>query len=382
MRRVTIEEFLAGSEKALLLDVRSPAEYAHAHIPGAVSLPLFTDEERKVVGTAYKQVSRQVAIKIGLDAFGPKMRRMVEQVETLVTERWPLNAKNATNEQPSPVTVFVYCWRGGMRSGAVSWLLNLYGFNVTVLAGGYKSFRNYALQTFEQPFTISLIGGYTGSGKTMLLKGLQSAGEHIIDLERLASHKGSAFGNIGLPAQPTQEMFENRLCFELHRVSGDLSAVNAAIPNSLLTTPHSPVTIWLEDESQRIGLINIPPVIWQTMRGSRIYFLDIPFEERLQYLVAEYGILDKEKIKAAIQRITKRLGPLETKNALQFLQEGAIEDCFRILLQYYDKLYKKGLYNRQNLSSLLTNISCKKVTTENSFLVLQAQKETFYAGTN
>ena len=174
MRRVLIEEFLQGCQKAILLDVRSPGEYNHAHIPGAINLPLFTDEERKVVGTTYKQNSRQAAIKIGLDYFGPKMRGMVEEVERLVQSRKVATEKETADpELSTDNSVFVYCWRGGMRSGAVAWLLNLYGFNVTVLAGGYKTYRNHVLKSFEQPYNFKILGGYTGSGKTEILQQLK-----------------------------------------------------------------------------------------------------------------------------------------------------------------------------------------------------------------
>ena len=222
-----------------------------------------------------------------------------------------------------------------MRSGAVAWLLNLYGFDVTVLAGGYKAFRHWVLQTNAYPFPLKLVGGYTGSGKTALLKELARKGEPIIDLEALAQHRGSAFGNIGMPSQPSQEMFENRLALAMDDCYAGIKAKDADEgENDRLQR-----SIWMEDESQRIGHVNIPQAFWQNMRRSPIYFLDIPFEERLQNIVADYGNLDKERMIAAIERIAKRLGPLETKNAVRFLQEGAIEESFRILLQYYDKQY-------------------------------------------
>jgi tRNA 2-selenouridine synthase len=216
MRRVAIDEFLEESKNALLIDVRSPLEYHHAHIPGAISLPLFTDEERSVVGTQYKQVSRQAAIKIGLDYFGPKMRLMVEEVERLMEQRnrgteeereyrtdeqgiSNSEARVASNHKPQTTNhkLLIYCWRGGMRSGAVAWLLNLYGFNVTVLAGGYKAFRNWVLQTTAYPYRFRLIGGYTGSGKTAILNALQQQGECAVNLEGLAKHKGSALREQG-----------------------------------------------------------------------------------------------------------------------------------------------------------------------------------------
>ncbi|HEY1022647.1 MAG TPA: tRNA 2-selenouridine(34) synthase MnmH, partial [Flavisolibacter sp.] len=361
MRRVAINEFLAGCRKSLLIDVRSPSEYNHAHLPGAVNLPLFSDAERAVVGTQYKQVSRQEAIKIGLDYFGPKMRLMVEKVEQLISNRQQSIGKMADCQLPVANCIYLYCWRGGMRSGAVAWLLNLYGFEVTVLAGGYKAFRHWVLQTNGYPYPLKLVGGYTGSGKTALLKTLEQRGELIVDLEALAKHKGSAFGNIGMPQQPSQEMFENHLALTLADCFAQ--ATNFADSGE---TDRVQKAIWMEDESQRIGHVNIPQSFWQTMRCSPVYFLDIPFEERLQNIVADYGNLDKERMISAIQRIAKRLGPLETKNAVRFLEEGAIEESFRILLQYYDKQYRKGLHNRQNLALLLKTISCEKVSVANA----------------
>jgi tRNA 2-selenouridine synthase len=381
MRRVPVEEFLQQEKNSLLLDVRSPGEYQHAHMPGAVNLPLFSDEERKVVGTSYKQNSRQAAIKIGLDYFGPKMRGMVEEVERLIAERSPL-IEGTTSHQPSTTNIFIYCWRGGMRSGAVAWLLNLYGFQVTVLAGGYKAYRNWVLKTNAYPYRLQLIGGYTGSGKTALLKELEQKGELIVDLEELASHKGSAFGNIGLPQQPSQEMFENKLAhlIDTRYAQAKSGMEPKELEKEFLLWPQKP--IWVEDESQRIGLVNIPKPFWDNMRRSPVYFFDIPFEERLENLVVEYGNLDKEKMLGAIQRISKRLGPLETKNAIEYLQEGNTKECFRILLHYYDKQYTKALHNRESLASLLTKITCEKVTADNAVLVSQAQVESSYAGKN
>ncbi|HEY1113055.1 MAG TPA: tRNA 2-selenouridine(34) synthase MnmH [Chitinophagaceae bacterium] len=348
--RLHIDSFLSLSRGHLVLDVRSPGEYNHAHMPGAVSLPLFTNEERAVVGTAYKQQSREQAIKEGLDFFGPKMRRMVEEVERLLEERSPKEQDGERAAGHLKGEVFVYCWRGGMRSGAVAWLLDLYGFKVNVLNGGYKTFRNHALQVLAAPWKLKILGGYTGSGKTELLMELARRGEAVVDLEGLANHKGSAFGNIGMPPQPTQEAFENALALELEKWGPDR-------------------TIWMEDESQRIGLVNIPGPLWETMRVSPVVFLDIPFEERLRHIVEEYGVLDRQRLADAITRISKRLGGLETKNALESLESGNVEACFSVLLKYYDKRYGKGLLNRENLSSLLTKIHCTTVQPQNANLL-------------
>jgi tRNA 2-selenouridine synthase len=160
VRPIDIDTFLNLRESHPVLDVRSPGEYQHAHIPGAHSFPLFDDEERKQVGTAYKQESRELAIKIGLDYFGPKMRALVEQAESI-------------SAQSGSRTLLVHCWRGGMRSGALAWLLDIYGFQVHTLIGGYKSFRRWSLAQFEKEYPLQLIGGYTGSGKTDLLEALK-----------------------------------------------------------------------------------------------------------------------------------------------------------------------------------------------------------------
>lgn len=355
IQKITIEEFLKLAALHPVLDVRSPGEYIHAHIPSAQSLPLFNDEERKQVGTAYKQQSREAAIKIGLDYFGVKMKAMVEQVEDIVGS-WRLavgNQQHTSGKLPTANCLLVHCWRGGMRSAAVAWLLDMYGFKVYLLTGGYKAYRKWVLAQFEKNYNFNIIGGYTGSGKTLLLHELKKQHKIIIDLEGLANHKGSAFGALeGIP-QPGQETFENTLAQALAQlaVGGEQFA---DIANC----------IFIEDESQRIGNIQIPRSLWCSMRKAPVFFMDIPFEERLIYITEEYGKLKKETIKDAILRIQKRLGGLETKNALQFLESNNFMECFRILLSYYDKWYHKGLHNRENISTLLNKIPCNGVDTE------------------
>ncbi len=369
IQKLTIEEFLQLAKQHPVFDVRSPGEFVHAHIPGAVSLPLFTDEERKVVGTAYKQQSKQAAIKIGLDYYGVKMRKMVEEVEALVVDRKRLVEKQQTtnNKPPTENTqqkteniALVHCWRGGMRSAGVAWVLDLYGFKVYTLIGGYKAYRKWVLAQFEKAYPFKIIGGYTGSGKTLVMDELAKQQQSVIDLEALANHKGSAFGALGQQPQPGQEMFENLLAGRLSDVSKKMTEENAFITNNY----HLSSAIFLEDESQRIGNLQIPMPLWYTMRKCPVYFMDIPFEERLNYLTVAYGGFTKEQLVNAIIRIQKRLGGLETKNAINYLLENNHKECFRILLQYYDKWYIKGLYNRENIEGLLNKIPCAGVDTE------------------
>jgi len=330
---IDIQGFLS-SDRLPILDVRSPGEYKHAHIPSAVSFPLFDDEERAVIGTAYKQQSREKAIKIGLDYFGPKMRSLVEKAEDIC------------EKSEKGKSLIVHCWRGGMRSQAVAWLLNLYGFEVKLLTGGYKTFRQWANAQFVKEYNFHILGGKTGSGKTVILHELNKKGQFFIDFEGLASHKGSAFGNIGMPEQPSQEMFENMLALDLFHKS------------------RSNPVIWVEDECQRIGNVNIPGDLYKTMGKSPVYFLEIPFEARLQYILSEYGSLDKERLINATLRIQKRLGGLETKNAVNFLSEDKISDAFDILLKYYDKFYMRSLDKKSGSNKQISFVACDHIDFE------------------
>lgn len=386
VQKITIREFLELGNYNPVFDVRSPGEYNHAHIPGACHLPLFTDEERKKVGTAYKQDSRESAIKIGLDYFGGKMRKMVEEVEGFLRSRdselkdnqfFPL--ADANRSKTDSQTVLVHCWRGGMRSAGVAWLLDLYGFKVFTLTGGYKAYRKWVRQQFEEPYNVNIIGGYTGSGKTLILHQLKREGHSVIDLEGIGNHKGSAFGALGQSPQPSQEMFENLLATALFSISRkpietDPEGVNnIQLPANVLDNGKPPV-IYIEDESQRIGSLNIPTSFWNTMRNSPVIFLEIPFEERLNYLEQEYGKFEMEKLVNAVLRIKKRLGGLETKTAINFLLENNHKECFRILLAYYDKWYGKALLNRDNLPSLLNKLSCNSIDVKSIVKILTNEK--------
>jgi tRNA 2-selenouridine synthase len=320
VRIVNIEEFLKLRKQLQVFDVRSPAEFAYAHIPHAISLPIFNDEQRKEIGTCYKQVGREEAIKIGLSYFGPEMVRFVKQVETILSKYY--------DERKH--TVLLHCWRGGMRSSAMAWLLSFYGFDVHVLEGGYKQYRKWVLDQLNLPYNFRVLGGFTGSGKTEILKLIQQQNIPVIDLEGLAYHKGSAFGNLGMSVQPSQEHFEN-LLIEALQPYYSISDDNTFIQRD---------PIWIESESRRIGLINLTEEFYRNLLRAPAVLLDIPFEVRLQYIINDYGNHDKEKLSNAIIRIQKRLGGLETKRALQFLEEENIHACFEILLTYYDKHYK------------------------------------------
>ena len=315
-KTLDVESFIDNSRSQLIIDVRAPVEYHHAHIPGAVNIPLFTDIERHHVGTLYKTECREAAIKLGLDYFGPKMRPIVEQVEQILQDQ-------------RQTAVYIHCWRGGMRSSAIAWLLGMYGFNVFLLEGGYKAFRNYVIQTLDEDYVFYVVGGNTGAGKTKYLEQLQTEKRaNVINLEDIAQHRGSAFGHLGLQDQPSQEMFENQLAYAL---------------SSFANGP-----IWIEDESQRIGHVYIPKSIYQQMQNAPLFLMKVPFAQRLQYTVQHYGQYDQQLLKDAVLRISKRLGGLESKHCLQFIDRGLIQEAFAILLQYYDRWYEKSLLSNPN----------------------------------
>lgn len=335
IQKISIDDFITSVHNGITLDVRSPSEFEHAHIPGAHSLPLFNNDERALVGTTYKQQSREQAIKIGLPMFGSKLLSMVETVESLVADF----QKKHNKELP---IIYVHCWRGGMRSAAVSWLLDLYGFRVCQLIGGYKAYRNWVLEQFNQQYNLHVLGGNTGSGKTEILQALKKQKISVIDLEGIAHHKGSAFGAIGQPHQPSQEMFENKLANEL--VQNDSNKV-----------------IWIEDESQRIGTVMLPTPFFKLLRNSVCYFIKIPFKARLDFIIEVYGKLDTQELINATLRIQKRLGGLETKNVVNFIIEKNIPSAFDILLKYYDKLYEKNVENSSIPKAIVIQIPAEKV---------------------
>jgi tRNA 2-selenouridine synthase len=309
---ITIEDALVLNWP--IIDVRSPSEFNRGHIIESYNIPLFSNEERAHVGTVYKQQSKEKAIAIGYQYVEPKL-----EFYTISSQKVAPKGK-----------VIVHCWRGGMRSHSFAKHLTENGFTeVKVIVGGYKAFRNYVLHSFSRPANLKVLGGYTGSGKTFILNELQKRGHQVIDLERIANHKGSVFGGIDQNKQPTVEQFENNL-FKQWRVFN-------------LENP-----IWIEDESHRIGKVSIPMQLFKQMRIAQLYFIEIPKEERTKHLVTEYSKCDDLQLKKSIYKIEKRLGGLNVKNAVEALNEQNYYEVAKITLQYYDKLYLKGLNKRDS----------------------------------
>ncbi len=297
----------------ILLDVRTPAEFDKGHIPRALNLPLFSNEERAIVGTIYKNESPEKAILQGLDFVGDKMVDFVEKANLMSPEK----------------RVVVHCWRGGKRSSSMAWLLDLAGFDVKVLEGGYKAYKRHIQnQNIFDHFNFIVLGGRTGSGKTQILKALKQKGEQVIDLEGLAHHKGSAFGWIGEDAQPTTEQFENDLIEELLKLE-------------------SGKRIWLENESRNIGGVYLPDFFWKQMKTSRLINIEVPLNQRIQILVDEYAQYPKKALLESFYRIKKRLGGQNLKEAENALNENNFQKAVEIALQYYDKSYQFLLENNK-----------------------------------
>lgn len=306
-----VNEFLSQSKGNNLIDVRAPIEFKKGHIPGAINIPLFDDLERAEIGTLYKAKGRENAVMRGLEIVSPKLTDFIKEVK-----------KNTSDKK-----VFVYCFRGGMRSNSFGWLLNTAGLESRIMEGGYKAYRNHVLNHFKKHYNLILLGGATGSGKTEILHHLKEKIQ-ILDLEKIAHHKGSAFGSINELPQLPQQLFENNLYNDLFGLSGQ-----------------KPILV--EDESMSIGYNKIPYPFWLQMKAAPIIKVIVPFDLRVQRLVLDYGMADKNVLAKCIQNIAQQLGPNNVKDCMQFLQEGNLADVAAITLRYYDKAYEYNHIKRE-----------------------------------
>jgi tRNA 2-selenouridine synthase len=304
---ISVQDFLFLRQSQPVVDVRSPLEYQEGHMPCAVNIPLLNNEERVAVGTDYKQKGQAEAIKTGFRLVGPRLEQLISDAKQIADSK----------------ELLVHCWRGGMRSNNFCSFINMAGIKSKALTGGYKAYRQFVSDSFKKPFSITLLTGFTGSGKSEILRELQDQGEQILDLESLANHKGSAFGGLLMPPQPTTEQFQNELFEEILKL--DLSK-----------------RIWVEDESIAIGKIFLPEDLWETMCRSPIVKMDVPKEIRVQRLVNEYGLADREEFLQTMTKIIKRLGGQHFNAAKEKLLKGDMAAVIEILLTYYDKAYQKS----------------------------------------
>lgn len=312
-----LEAFL--DHPGTLLDVRSPIEFTHATIPSAINLPLFSDAERALVGTTYKQEGKTSAIQLGLELVAPKMDEFIE------------TALKSTNPR-------IFCWRGGMRSSSMALLFKGIGKKPLTLKGGYKAFRNWTLKKLKQKYHFFVIGGFTGTGKTDILHALHAEGEQILDLEALSHHRGSAFGHLGQLKQPSNEAFENAIAYQLHWMD-----------------PHK--WIFVEDESRTIGQCKIPDPIYLQMRTSQLLFIETPKEQRIERLMALYGNYPAEVLINASKRLSKRLGHARVQEICHSLQTADFKTAADLLLDYYDNAYSYSLKRKGTLPICLKEMT-------------------------
>ena len=295
----------------VVFDVRSENEFAQGHIPGAISFPLLNNEARVDVGITYKQKGQQAAVIRGFELVGGLFAQFVIRAKEIARDK----------------EVLIYCWRGGMRSNVMSWVLGLAGLKVTLLKGGYKTYRGLCLQLFQKEYKLTLLAGPTGTGKSELLQALKSNGQQVIDLEGLANHKGSSFGGLGQEPQTTQEQFENLLAWQLNELKDE--------------------RVWLEDESRFIGKLRIPDAFFSQKQLALIIEVERSEEDRCNRILSEYGHFPKEILEEKTRAITKRMGGDRVKEAVNALQEGNMKGWLLPLLDYYDRAYAHTFEDRE-----------------------------------
>ena len=315
-----------------IIDVRSPSEYSKGHWPGAINIPLFTDNEREQIGKSYKKESRLKAILNGLKVTLPKTTKLLERI-----------IQTTIRQEKGNKSLRIYCWRGGMRSNAFAWLARTIGIKTYLLKGGYKSYRKWVLNQFENDLPLRLIGGKTGTRKTDLLNYINNENIYVIDLEGIANHRGSSFGSLGMKRQPTSQQFENILAESVEKFHESNS-----------------IEIWLEAESSNLGKCRIPNSLYNKMKKAPVIEIIKNKNERIDYLVNVYSQNSQNKLKDAVERISKRLGPQRTKEALVAIEKKEWSKACKAMLDYYDRCYEYELNKSKNINSIdLSGLSLK-----------------------
>jgi tRNA 2-selenouridine synthase len=309
---ISLDDFFRLRKEIPILDARSESEFVQSHIPQAVNLPILNNRERVLVGTLYKEQGAEAATLKGFELVGPRFHQIQKEAIRLFPDR----------------KILIYCWRGGMRSQILSWLLQMVGFEVFRLKGGYKAYRTFTFEEVRKDRMFIVLGGKTGTGKTVLLQNLKERGEQILDLEGVANHKGSSFGAIGQLPQPSVEQFENLLS-----------------ENLMLLDPKKPV--WIENESRKIGRLIIPDKLFDQMSQNPLLAIKKSEKERIQQIAQEYAYLPESDLIAAVKRLSKRLGGLRTTQAIEAIISQDHESWISNLLGYYDKTYEFDLTKHQ-----------------------------------
>jgi len=295
-----------------IIDVRTPLEFAEDHLPGAVNVPILTNVERVEIGTLYKQEGPQKARLRGLELTCGRFASMVHDVIAHAAGR----------------PVLVYCWRGGLRSLSMAILLEMSGYPAVQLRGGYRAFRNLVFASFEAftpPAPLIVVHGMTGTGKTTFINSLNREQWTVIDLEGVACHRGSAFGEVGLVQRISQKRFDTLLWDAFRKAPGDRPII-------------------LEGESQRIGKIALPGAVYQTMADSCKVWCHASLDTRVRRLTGEYACMEyREAMAVALERIKKKLGGVRYAEIKTLLDNWDVEGIARGLVEhYYDRHYYKN----------------------------------------
>lgn len=295
-----------------IIDARAPSEFAEDHLPGAINLPVLSDLQRAEIGTIYKQDSPFMARKRGA---------------ALVAQNVAQHLLGPLSDKPGDWQPLVYCWRGGQRSGSFATILRQIGWRVTVLEGGYKSYRRLVqAQLYEMPFPapILLLDGGTGTAKTGILARVAALGAQVLDLEALAGHRGSLFGSDA--PQSSQKLFETRL-------AQAVVALDSARP------------VLIEAESNRIGSLRLPPSLWQAMRSARHVEITAPIEARVAHILRDYHSFCDNP--ARLAETLEKLRPYQSKEHLSAWHQAAQEGRFAelvadLILHHYDPRYRRA----------------------------------------
>ena len=342
---------------AALVDVRSPVEYERGRVPGAVNVPLFENDVRARVGLLYKTKGRGEAMVAGMDAVAPRLEDIVRAAAEACAST---SAASGEGDGEACADVYVMCFRGGMRSSCVGWLLTqrLTGKRVRVVDGGYKGFRKWALERcgpvcgLPAP-RVCVVGGRTGVGKTRALLALRAQGEQVIDLEGLANHAGSAFGWVGREPQPTSEHYSNLVACEWHELD----------PNRW---------VYIEDEGPHVGRCSVDPLLFERMRNAPLVLRMVASRDvRLRTLVKDYATSELRSdpqwlptMRESVDKLAKRLGGDRVREIQSKLDAGDFAAVAAGLLEYYDGLYDKHLMSkRKDLRHAASDKSSPKTLT-------------------
>jgi len=313
----------------LLIDVRSPDEYYKGHMPNSINIPIFDNEERTIIGKKYKISGRQIAIREGFKIIENKIDKLINEF-LLIKEQFLITTSNKFSNN---FNIKIYCARGGMRSQSMSWLLEKFKYPCITLKGGYKTYRNWVLNSFKDKQNLIVIGGKTGTRKTKILIKLRTLDYQILDFESLANHRGSSFGGLGMLPQPTNEQYENLISENIDKFDKFKF-------------------IFVEAESPNIGKNRIPNELYKQIKISKRIEIIRDERIRIEELVSTYSQYNKCDLKESVLRISKRLGPQRTKSALDSIDDEDWENVCKAVLEYYDKCYEYELKNKKDVKIL------------------------------